>query len=102
MNASLADLTKILLGMGANVTSSVSKKTDIVIAGENAEFLVTNLAETRKFNIQTPDVVVKVNPERADLVETKIIDGKQCLVIEINDQVEVNGVPIRTISKEEN
>ena len=72
------------------------------IAGENAEFLVTNIAETRKFNIQTPDVVVKVNPERADLVETKIIDGKQCLVIEINDQVEVNGVPIRTISKEEN
>ncbi len=67
------------------------------IAGENAEFLVTNIAETRKFSIQTPDVVVKVNPERADLVETKIIDGKQCLVIEINDQVEVNGVPIRTI-----
>ena len=67
------------------------------IAGENAEFLVTNIAETRKFSIQTPDVVVKVNPDRADLVETKIIDGKQCLVIEINNQVEVNGVPIRTI-----
>ncbi len=72
------------------------------IAGENAEFLVTNIAETRKFNIQTPDVVVKVNPDRADLVETKIIDGKKCLVIEINDQVEVNGVPIRTINKDEN
>lgn len=71
------------------------------IAGENAEFLVTNIAETRKFSIQTPDVVVKVNPERSDLVETKIIDGKQCLVIEINDQVEVNGVPIRTISSTE-
>jgi len=24
-------------------------------------------------------------------VETKMIDGKQCLVIEINGQVEVNG-----------
>lgn len=70
------------------------------IAGEKTEFLITNIAETRKFSIQTPDVVIKVNPERTDLVETKIIDGKQCLVIEINDQVEVNGVPIRTIPNE--
>jgi len=66
------------------------------LAGENTEFLISNIAETRKFSIQTPDVVIKVNPERADLVETKIIDGRQCLVIEINDQVEVNGVPVRT------
>jgi hypothetical protein len=71
------------------------------IAGEKAEFLVTNIAETRKFSIETPDVVIKVNPERTDLVETKIINGKQCLVIEINDQVEVNGVPVRTIPIEE-
>lgn len=68
------------------------------IAGEKAEFLVTNIAETRKFSIETPDVVIKVKPERTDLVETKVIDGKQCLVIEINDQIEVNGVPVRTIS----
>ena len=70
------------------------------IAGEKTEFLITNIAETRKFSIQTPDVVIKVNPERTNLVETKVIDGKQCLVIEINDQVEVNGVPIRTIPNE--
>lgn len=69
------------------------------IAGEKTEFLITNIAETRKFSIQTPDVVIKVNPERTDLVETKIVDGKQCLVIEINDQVEVNGVPVRTVMK---
>lgn len=67
------------------------------IAGEKAEFLVTNIAETRKFSIETPDIVIKVNPERADLVETKTIDGRQCLVIAMSDQVEVNGVRIRTI-----
>ncbi len=71
------------------------------IAGEKTEFLITNIAETRKFSIQTPDVVIKVNPERTDLVETKVIDGRQCLVIEINDQVEVNGVPVRTIPSEQ-
>lgn len=72
-----------------------------LIAGEKAEFLVPNIAETRKFSIQTPDVVIKVNPERSDLVETRIINGRQCLVIEMNDQVEVNGVLIRTVPVEE-
>ncbi len=71
-----------------------------LIAGEKAEFLVPNIAETRKFSIETPDIVIKVNPERADLVETRIINGRQCLVIEMNDQVEVNGVLIRTLQSE--
>lgn len=71
------------------------------IAGEKTEFLVPNIAETRKFCIETPDIVIKVNPERADLVETQIINGRRCLVIEMTDQVEVNGVPIRTTPTEE-
>ena len=70
------------------------------IAGEKAEFLVPNIAETRKFSIETPDIVIKVNPERADLVETRVINGRRCLVIEMTDQVEVNGVPIRTVPTE--
>ncbi len=65
------------------------------VAGEKTEFLVTNIAETRKFKIETPDIVIRVNPERSDLIETKLIDGRPCLVIEINDQIEVNGVPAR-------
>lgn len=70
------------------------------IAGEKTEFLVPNIAETRKFSIETPDIVIKVNPERADLVETRMINGRRCLVIEMTDQVEVNGVPIRTVPNE--
>ena len=35
-NYTRPDLTKILLSMGANVTSSVSKKTDMVIVGSDA------------------------------------------------------------------
>ena len=67
------------------------------IAGEKAEFLVPIIAETRKFRIETSDVVIRVKPERTDLVETRIINGKRCLVIEINDQIEVNGMSIRTL-----
>lgn len=69
--------------------------------GNNATFLASNVANVRKFNIETPDISIKVNPERTDLIETRIIDGKQCLVITVNDHIEVNGVNVRTIPFEE-
>ena len=63
-------------------------------AGEDTSLFVNNVANVRTFEVKTPDVVVKVNPERGDLVNTLQIDGKRCLVIEINDHVEVNGITI--------
>ena len=71
-------------------------------AGEKASLLAANIAETRKFNIETPDVIIKVNPDRADLVETRVIDGRQCLVIPVDDHIEVNGINVRTIRMKEN
>ena len=67
----------------------------IAAAGENVQFMASNLANTRQFEIKTPDVIVKVSPDRTDLVQTRIIDGRKCLVIELNDQVEVNGIQVR-------
>ena len=39
-------------------------------------------------------MVIKVNPERMDLVETRVIDGRACLVIPVDDYLEVNGMPV--------
>ncbi len=63
-------------------------------AGENTELVINNVVNTRSFEVKTPDVVVKVNPERMDLVETKTIDGRECLVISLGSDVEVNGITI--------
>ncbi len=64
--------------------------------------MATNISNTRKFEVRTQDVVVQVNPERTDLVETKVIDGVPYLMIEINDLVEVNGVQVVSeLAKEE-
>ena len=68
-------------------------------AGEKTSLLATNITETKKFQIETPDIVIKVNPERADLIETIVIDGRQCLVIAVDDHIEVNGVNVRTLKR---
>ena len=68
-------------------------------AGEKTSLLATNITETKKFQIETPDIVIKVNPERADLIETRVIDGRQCLVIAVDDHIEVNGVNVRTLRR---
>lgn len=65
------------------------------IAGEQKTLLASNIVNTRSFQLETADVVVKVAPERSDLVEIREIDGRKCLVIAIDDHLEVNGIEIR-------
>ena len=71
-------------------------------AGTDTCFVASNVANTRQFEIKTPDVVVKVSPDRMDLVETKVINGRKCLVISLDNSVEVNGITVRMgLSEEE-
>lgn len=63
-------------------------------AGTDTCFVASNVANTRQFEIKTPDVVVKVSPDRMDLVETKVINGRKCLVISLDNSVEVNGIAV--------
>ena len=64
-------------------------------AGEKGSFLAANVVGRGRFEVHTPDVTITVSPDRSDLVETKIIDGRECLVIPITDEVQVNGIRIR-------
>ena len=64
-------------------------------AGEDTSLYVNNVVNTRTFEVKTPDVVIKVNPERTDLIETKNINGRECLVIALDGGVLVNGVNVR-------
>lgn len=65
-------------------------------AGEKTSLLVNNVFNARTFEVKAPDVVVKINSDRTDLVETKMINGRQCLVIELGGNVEVNGITVRS------
>lgn len=64
------------------------------IVGEQKTFLASNIVNTKTFQLETPDVIVKVNPERSDLVEIREIDGRKCLVVPIDEHLEVNGIEV--------
>lgn len=59
------------------------------------KFVATNITNHRNLEIKTADVTVKVSPEQSHLVETRMIDGIPYLMIQINEHVELNGVPVR-------
>ena len=62
--------------------------------GEAVSLRAANVVEPKRFEVRTPDVVVQVNPERSDLIETRVIDGVRYVLIRAEEGVEVNGVSI--------
>lgn len=65
--------------------------------GADTEVSPRNIVEPKQFEVRTPDVTIRVNPERSDLVQTRVIDGAKYILIRADEGVEVNGVSI-TIS----
>ena len=63
--------------------------------GEGTALSPRNLVDTSRMEVRTPDVTIKVNPERSDLVKTRVIDGVKYILIRADDSVEVDGVSIR-------
>ena len=63
--------------------------------GADAQLSPANVIDKKQFVIRTPDVVIKVDPERSDLIETRVIDGSRYILIPADAGVEVNGVNVR-------
>ncbi len=62
--------------------------------GFEAELHPKNIIDSNRFEIKTPDVSIKVAPDRADLIETRIIGGVKYILICAEEDIEVNGVSI--------
>ena len=62
--------------------------------GPAMDISAQNIVNVKNFELKTPDVTIKVNPERSDLVQTRMIDGSRYILIRADEGVEVNGVNI--------
>lgn len=63
--------------------------------GEKARLNPQNLVETKRLELSNADISIKINPERSELVQTRVIDGVKYILIRADEEIEVNGVPIQ-------
>ena len=62
--------------------------------GSSDTFNPSNLIETKKFEMVTPEVKITVDPEYAYRIKTKVIDGEKYILIPADGSVEVNGIEV--------
>lgn len=64
------------------------------VFGFESDLHPKNIIDNKHFELKTPDVVIKVDPTRSDLIETRVIGGVKYIMICADEEVEVNGVNI--------
>lgn len=65
------------------------------VFGADTDLSPRNIVDPRQMEFKTPDVTIKVNPERTDLIETRVLGGAKYILIRADEGVELNGVPIQ-------
>ena len=86
-------------GISENRVSKFSVEFDEAF-GSDAELHPKNIINDKRFEIKTPDVSIKVAPDRVDLIETRVIGGVKYILICADENVEVNGVNIHIKNEE--
>ena len=60
----------------------------------NAPLTASNLVESKTV-LSSPGITVNIKPSAADKVRTSVVDGRRCLLIDIDDPtIEINGLPV--------
>ncbi|MDE6035613.1 MAG: DUF4317 domain-containing protein [Ruminococcus sp.] len=60
----------------------------------DAHLTASNLVENKTV-LKTAGITVNIKPEATDKIRTQVIDGRKCLIIDIDDPtIEINGLPV--------
>lgn len=62
--------------------------------GKGAELSPKNIISVNKFEVETPEVKIKIDPAHRDLVSTQVINNVKYLMIRVDGAIEVNGINI--------
>ena len=95
------DVKEVLTSCGVSEEHMAKFSVDYdEVFGFEADLHPKNIIDNKNFELKTPDVVIKCDPTRSDLIETRVIGGVKYIMICADEAVEVNGVNI-TIKDEE-
>ena len=60
---------------------------------EDQEVAAINILEKGKVSLKAPSITINVKDDAIERIQAKEIDGKYCLVIEIDEGLQISGVP---------
>jgi len=94
-----ADVGAILLDVGVS-----QEQVDAFLArcgesfGPDAALRPANLIDPSRFLVRTSQATVSLDPESSYLMEARVLEGKKYILIPAEEDVEVNGLPVRLTS----
>ncbi len=62
--------------------------------GQGTVLPAVNVVTPKQFKVEMPNVSVRVDPKQTSMVETRVIDGLNYLLIPIEGEISVNGQPV--------
>ncbi|WP_031548169.1 DUF4317 domain-containing protein [Oribacterium sp. FC2011] len=65
------------------------------VGDDNSPLVAENIQDQKHLVVKSLTMKLDIKSESADLVETRVIDGREYLLIPIADDIEVNGIKIR-------
>ncbi|MBQ7455304.1 MAG: DUF4317 domain-containing protein [Clostridia bacterium] len=66
--------------------------------GPGVDASAVNILDAKQFQVKAPGVVIRVDPDHRDLVETRVINGRRYILIRAEEGVEVNGVNVNILN----
>lgn len=88
------DVSRVLRESGVNEARVQTFEEKYTEAFGDAALPPKNLVNTRAIEVNTPDVQIKVNSDRSDLISTRTIDGVRYILIRAENGVEVSGMSV--------
>lgn len=96
LKLSKQDVREVLEGCGVSMERAAAFEDKYSEAfGAYAEIPAVNVVAPKQFQVTTPSVSIRVDPERSDLIETRMIDGRCYILVLADGEVEVNGVNVK-------
>lgn len=95
MELGRTEVSRILQQTGADprVLDHFDEKFEEAV-GEGGSFTAENLARPSAMQIKAPSVSISVKSEMADMITTRIIDGREYILIPLQPDTELNGIRI--------
>ena len=90
-----ADVRRVLSENGASqeVMETFDESFDQAV-GEGGTLMAESLVPSGNLVVKSPSIRISIKSDMKDMLKTRVLDGREYLVIPIQDEIEVNGIRI--------